>query len=81
MPIYEYQCLKCRFRFEVLVLTETRPTCPSCQSEEAERLMSSFAVNSRDIRQRRVRAKRLENRPEARAKAIAEFEEFKRSHD
>ncbi|MGB9893103.1 MAG: FmdB family zinc ribbon protein, partial [Candidatus Saccharicenans sp.] len=36
MPIYEYICMKCQHRFELLVQfnQQTKITCPQCQSEE-----------------------------------------------
>ncbi|HID32888.1 MAG TPA: zinc ribbon domain-containing protein [bacterium (Candidatus Stahlbacteria)] len=43
MPIYEYQCQKCRAVFEVLqktMKTETEPVCPHCSSKQVERLIS-----------------------------------------
>ena len=38
MPIYEYACKACGHEFETLVLGETKPECPSCQSRDLERL-------------------------------------------
>ena len=81
MPLYEYRCRECNNRFELLVRDSQQGVCPACHSEDLERLVSSFAVSSPEMRQRRVHSKRLEQRPAARDKEIAEFEEFKRSHD
>jgi putative FmdB family regulatory protein len=47
MPIYEYRCRKCGKRFSVLTLrvSETAvPRCDKCGSEQADRLMSRFAM-------------------------------------
>lgn len=44
MPIYEYKCRKCGREFEVSrSMTETSSTasCPSCGSQETERVYSS----------------------------------------
>ena len=44
MPIYEFRCCDCQEPFELLVLAgdETvEMTCPNCQSEHFERIMSS----------------------------------------
>jgi putative FmdB family regulatory protein len=48
MPLYEYQCKKCERKFETLVsLRELdRPVkCPYCDSEEADRLISTFSAS------------------------------------
>lgn len=44
MPLYEFQCKGCGHEFEDLVLGSARPTCPSCSSQQLERLLSVFAV-------------------------------------
>ena len=48
MPIYEYECRGCRSRFEKIVQGPTVPTpsCPSCNSVELDRLLSTFAVGT-----------------------------------
>jgi putative FmdB family regulatory protein len=56
MPIYEYQCRSCEHRFERLVRPSSRPAadvlaCPSCRSEDLQRLTSLFAVSSDGTRQ------------------------------
>ena len=44
MPIYEYVCLDCGNRFELLVLrSEEEVICPSCECARLERVMSPFA--------------------------------------
>ncbi len=49
MPVYEYQCSKCETEFEEYLPTSTAPAppCPSCSSEEVERLYSSFGTRWR----------------------------------
>ncbi|MBI4180647.1 MAG: zinc ribbon domain-containing protein [Chloroflexi bacterium] len=50
MPIYEYVCPKCGFKFEQLrplSLASDTSTCPRCQ-QSAERILSAFACLSRD---------------------------------
>lgn len=47
MPIYEYECLGCRRRVSLLVLTPSSaasPRCPRCGGESLNRLMSRFAT-------------------------------------
>jgi len=44
MPLFEYQCRECGRRFEALVTESRRPVCPSCKSENLEKLVSVFGV-------------------------------------
>ncbi len=47
MPLYEYRCEKCGERFEKLRRmqdADREVECPHCESEEVERLLSSFAT-------------------------------------
>jgi len=46
MPLYDFRCRACSHAFEALVRTGTTPVCPSCQSADLERQISSFAVSS-----------------------------------
>lgn len=43
MPIYEFKCLACNHVFELLVMNsdEVEMTCPQCQSENFERIISN----------------------------------------
>jgi putative FmdB family regulatory protein len=47
MPIYTYKCKKCNSTFDFLSGVgqgvET-PVCPKCQSDEVEKILSSFSV-------------------------------------
>jgi putative FmdB family regulatory protein len=40
MPIYEYQCPKCRHEFEELVFEDVAPVCPQCYAANAEKKVS-----------------------------------------
>ena len=49
MPIYEYRCLDCGKRVSLFLrsfatASDTRPHCPSCQSEKLRRLVSRVSV-------------------------------------
>jgi len=47
MPLYEYRCEKCGQSFEKLrrmSAADEGVECPYCESEEVERLLSSFAT-------------------------------------
>jgi putative FmdB family regulatory protein len=54
VPIYEYECRGCHHEFELLVLRDTVPACPSCQGQDLERLPTGFAVSSSELAQARV---------------------------
>jgi putative FmdB family regulatory protein len=44
MPIYEYNCVKCKHRFETIVLSrEEKIVCPECQSSAVEKQLSVFS--------------------------------------
>jgi putative FmdB family regulatory protein len=44
MPIYEYRCEPCQNQFESFVMTSSeQPACPSCESADVKKLMSTFA--------------------------------------
>ena len=79
MPIFEYECLKCRNRFEHLTLpSSSAPQCPSCRSEDLEKLISLFAVSSEQSRARALRGAK------ARARKVGydkEHEEHKGIHE
>lgn len=47
MPIYEYQCKKCKHRFERIQQFSDLPIrkCPQCRSGRVEKLLSSPAVH------------------------------------
>ena len=52
MPIYEYRCGQCASEFELLVIwSSPAVACPSCASQNVERLLSGFAVDSEGTRQ------------------------------
>ncbi|HEY4711556.1 MAG TPA: zinc ribbon domain-containing protein [Dehalococcoidia bacterium] len=46
MPIYEYFCPDCNFKFELLrpqIQTNENASCPRCHNNGAKRIFSSFA--------------------------------------
>jgi putative FmdB family regulatory protein len=46
MPIYEYRCLNCNNRFEIMHLASKKEdaVCSKCGSKKTEKLMSSFSA-------------------------------------
>ena len=48
MPIFEYQCRACGKEFEKLVRgSSPAPECPSCNSVDLQKKISTFSANSR----------------------------------
>ncbi len=48
MPIYEFQCRKCRQKTSVFVRAVSSPVnavCPACGSHELTRLITSFGIS------------------------------------
>ena len=45
MPIYEYECRECRSSFELLMRSDTKIACPSCESPKVVRKLSIFAAH------------------------------------
>src|SRR5262252_2008778 len=46
VPLFEYDCLDCGKRFEVLVRKAEEPACPDCQSRRLSRVLSAFGVTT-----------------------------------
>ena len=44
MPIFEYVCLDCNHRFELLIQGSAQATCPQCQTTKLEKQFSAFGV-------------------------------------
>ena len=84
MPLYEFLCQGCQHRFEVLVLphnpSDTR-TCPSCQGQDVERVLSSFAVSSDSTRQVNFSKARKHLQKDAKEKKDAEHKALLEHHD
>ncbi len=47
MPIYEYKCNECKKNFETLVMGSFKPQCPTCDSQDLARLMSTCGFVSK----------------------------------
>ena len=52
MPLFEYRCRACGAEVELLVRSAETPSCPECQSDNLEKLVSGFAVGKRESRPR-----------------------------
>jgi putative FmdB family regulatory protein len=47
MPIYEYHCNKCDNTFECLVFGSESPSCPDCNNENVNRVLSACGFVSK----------------------------------
>jgi len=81
MPILEYSCRACGHQFEFLKLPTTKgaATCPACHSEDLERLLSAFAMSTRELTTSRAKAARSQQlgSKDHKDKQIADAEERK----
>ena len=44
MPLYEYKCQRCGYRFEKLVFGNEEIKCPKCKSKDVKKLLSTFSI-------------------------------------
>ena len=80
MPIYEYSCQSCKERFELLVLKGTDPRCPSCDSDDLERLISLPSVRSESTRNLALKAAKKRDQKLG-DERVREQIEYQQSHD
>ena len=82
MPLYDFLCRNCKHEFETLVRAQdpNPPACPSCGGADLERLLSSFAVDTADLRQAAARDSRRRQIAKRKDAYIAE-EEYRHKHD
>jgi putative FmdB family regulatory protein len=81
MPLYEFECRGCGHQFEALVRDTSLPSCPACQGQDLERLLSMFAVSSEHTRRSNLAAARRQHAKIQRDKQIAEHEQAHHHHD
>ena len=50
MPLYEFECNKCKHAFEKVLSTKeletTSPACPKCGSEDVKKLISAGGIKT-----------------------------------
>lgn len=73
MPIYDFQCKRCKRRFEALVKINASTKCPECGAAKPERLFTPMASVSTTT----TREKALAS---GRSKAGAQKKEKDRAH-
>jgi putative FmdB family regulatory protein len=80
VPIFEYSCRGCGHEFETLVRGATVPSCPKCQSEDLERLLSLPAIRSDGTHALALKAAKKRDKKLGNERMI-ERVEYERSHD
>jgi putative FmdB family regulatory protein len=80
MPIYEYSCKACGHEFEALIRGQKTPACPSCESEELERLLSLPRIKSEGTRDLAMRAAKKRDAKQATERMHTQLQ-YEQSHD
>ena len=81
MPLYDFSCHACGQQFEALVRRpDTKPACPSCGSDDLERLLSMPAIKSDATRSLAMRAARKRDAAQATERVSAQ-REYEANHD
>ncbi len=85
MPIFEYQCSACGGEFEQLVVhSSPLPGCPSCGSQDLEKMMSISSVSSEKVRRRAsldIRARNRALRKDHSHEEVKRLEAHAQDHD
>jgi putative FmdB family regulatory protein len=80
MPVYEYSCKACEKQFELLVRKQTVVKCPSCQSDDLEKLFSLPAVQSSGTRALAMKAAKKRDAKQGNERVQAQTE-YELNHD
>lgn len=80
MPLYDYVCRMCSHPFELLVLKQTVPECPSCGGRDLEKQLSLPAIRSETTKALALKAARKRDRKRG-DERVREQIEYQQSHD
>lgn len=80
MPLFDYTCRDCGWRFEALVRHDAQPACPSCGRADLEKGLSIFGVKTESSTMT-ARSKAVVERQKAnKDRRIAEREAMENHH-
>lgn len=82
MPLYEYECRACGHQFEALVRAGNAPSCPACNAQDLERLLSipgSLTTPERNLALARAERKRWQ--PVHRGREYEEHQAALKEHE
>lgn len=82
MPLFDFLCRGCHTQFESLVRAASYgdpPTsCPTCHSQDLERLLASFAVSSAEKTRAAAASKNAKAASVARKEHVAELQDIEK---
>ena len=81
MPIHDYQCQRCEWHSELLVMPRQTPVCPDCGSEDLLRLFSPAASVSTTRSRERSAAKARGKAHAVKKEKDAAHAEYLRKHE
>jgi len=80
MPLFDFKCRACGNSFEALVRGNTAAACPSCKSEDLEKLMTLPAVKSETTKELGLRAAKKRDAAQAKDNMHEQLK-YEQSHD
>jgi putative FmdB family regulatory protein len=81
MPIYDFRCKSCGNEFEALSRPQDPPiACPSCKSNDLEKLLSGFATSTAESRAANALSSRKRQVSAHKDKVVAD-EEYRKEHE
>jgi putative FmdB family regulatory protein len=80
VPIYEYRCEACEHEFEILILGQEQPECPSCQGQNLERLLSLPRVHSSTTKAMSMKAAKKRDKAQGRERVMTQHE-YEQAHN
>jgi putative FmdB family regulatory protein len=80
MPIFDYRCRSCSHEFEAFVRGSKVVTCPECESEDLEKLVSLPAIKSDATHDKAMRAARARDKAQGKEREHAQ-RQYELNHD
>ncbi len=80
VPMFDYKCRGCGHEFETLVRAQDTPTCPACEGQDLEKIISGVSVKSDSTHARALKAARTRDKKLGSEQARAQ-REYELSHN